>query len=281
MTAGLRPIETTIPCVLSFVFILTAAPSFATQSTVCQPVRHGETATQLARRITGDGRNKYQPWFQIVDQSSRSVPKSQYDRIRPGWHACVIKEERHEVAKEERHEQVESRILPTSLRVAPQPQAPALQNESPAADPLDLLRPLDGVDLTLVWIGAAVALPFLGWRVLDSYVARRKAVSIVMQHFAQRFVSEFERPLIQQPEERPVRARLRLSPMRSRLDILLAPGEGRRYPNLSDHKKNMEYDVVRVLRVLADRSFVRDPLYSQAGWVVVPFRFKVAKSRQV
>lgn len=279
MTAGLRAIETTIRCALPFVFVLGAAPAFASQSSVCQPVRHGETATQLARRITGDGRNKYQPWFQIVDGSSRSVPKSQYDRIRPGWQACVVKEERHEVAREERPEQVDSRILPTSLRVAPQ--APALQSESPPTVPLDVLRPIEGVDLTLVWVGAAVILPFVGWRILDGFVARRKASSIVMQHFAQRFVSEFERPLIQQPQERPVRARLRLSLTRSRLDILLAPGEGRRYPNLSDHKKNMEYDVVRVLRVLSDRSFVRDPLYSQAGWVVVPFRFKASQSRQV
>jgi hypothetical protein len=277
MTAGLRAIATTIRCALPLVFVLVATPSFA--SSVCQTVRHGETATQLARRLTGDGRNKYQRWFQIVDRSSRSVPKSQYDRIRPGWQACVVKEERHEVAREEPQEQVESRILPASLRVAPQ--APALQNESPPVVPVVLLRPIENIDLTLVWIGAAVILPFVGWRVVDGYVARRKAASIVMQHFAQRFVSEFERPLIQQSPERPVRARLRLSLTRSRLDILLAPGEGRRYPNLSDHKKNMEYDVVRVLRVLADNSFARDPLYSQAGWVVVPFRFKAGQSRQV
>ena len=37
----------------------------------------------------------------------------------------------------------------------------------------------------------------------------------------------------------------------------------------------MEYDVVRVLQSLADDSFVPDSLYSQAGWVVVSFRFKV------
>ena len=92
-----------------------------------------------------------------------------------------------------------------------------------------------------------------------------------------RFVSEFERPLIQQPAERPVRSRLRLSPARAKLEILLAPGQGRRYPNLSDHRKNVEYDVVRILRLLADDSFVSGPLYTQAGWVVVPFRFKVGQ----
>ena len=74
-----------------------------------------------------------------------------------------------------------------------------------------------------------------------------------------------------------MRSRLRLSPARARLKILLAPGQGRRYPNLSDHRKNVEYDVVRVLGLLADDSFVRDSLYTQAEWVVVPFRFKVGR----
>ena len=42
----------------------------------------------------------------------------------------------------------------------------------------------------------------------------------------------------------------------SRLDILLAPGAGRRYPNLSDHRSNVEYDVQRVLTLLKDEPFV-------------------------
>ena len=79
---------------------------------------------------------------------------------------------------------------------------------------------------------------------------------VVMKHFAHRFVREFERPLIQQPTERPLRSRLRLSPARARVEILLAPGQGRRYPNLSDHRKNVEYDVVRV-HPIARRRLVR------------------------
>ena len=39
----------------------------------------------------------------------------------------------------------------------------------------------------------------------------------------------------------------------------------------------MEYDVVRIHRLLADDSFVRDPLYTQAGWVVVPFRLNAGQ----
>ena len=70
-----------------------------------------------------------------------------------------------------------------------------------------------------------------------------------------------------------MRARLRRGARLRRFDILLAPGEGRRYPNLSDHKKNVEYDVARVMHVLGDDSFVSGPPYTQAGWIVVPFQF--------
>jgi hypothetical protein len=49
------------------------------ESLICHPIRSGETAAELSRRITGESRNTYQSWFQIMDASSRFVPKSQYD----------------------------------------------------------------------------------------------------------------------------------------------------------------------------------------------------------
>jgi hypothetical protein len=138
----------------------------------------------------------------------------------------------------------------------------------------EAIDPVAGsVDLTFVWLGAAVVVPLFCWRIADNNMARRKTVLLVILHYSHRFVREFERPLIQQPTEPPLRARLRLRPARGRVDILLAPGEGRRYPNLSDHRKNLEYDVVRIVRLLGDDSFVREPLYTHAEWVVVPFRF--------
>jgi hypothetical protein len=207
----------------------------------------------------------YQPSFQIMDASSRFVPKSQYDRIRRGWRACIVKE------------RVESRVEPAArVETLEAAEVPLASQQTVAAD----IVPSPGsVDLTFVWLGAAVVLPLVGWKALDNYASRRKTSLIVMKHFAHRFVREFERPLIQHRAERPVRSLVRLSPVRSRLDILLAPGEGRRYPNLADHKKNVEYDVVRILRVLGDDSFVRDPLYTQEGWVVVPFRFKMSRKQ--
>jgi hypothetical protein len=218
-----------------------------------------------------------------MDPSSRVVPKSQYDRIRPGWRACIVKEAIERVPPATQFQEREVADVPAVPVGSPEPtSAVALHPISGVAWSLpnraaDALRAIDGVDLTWVWLGGAVILPLFAWKIVDGYASRRRSVSIVMEHFALRFLREFERPLIQRPAEHPVRSQLRLSPARARLEILLAPGQGRRYPNLSDHKKNMEYDVVRILQVLADDSFVRDPLYTQAGWVVVPFRFKAGR----
>jgi hypothetical protein len=119
-----------------------------------------------------------------------------------------------------------------------------------------------------------MVVPWFGWRIVDDHLARRKTVSIVVQSFAQRFVDEFERPLLRYDvADCPVRSSLSLGARRGRFSILLAPGEGRRYPNLSDHKKNVEYDVARVMHVLGDDSFVSGAPYTKAGWIVVPFQF--------
>jgi len=119
-----------------------------------------------------------------------------------------------------------------------------------------------------------MVVPWFGWRIVDDYLDRRKTASIVMRYFVQRFLDEFERPLVRYDVgDRPVRSRVRFGVRRGRFNILLAPGEGRQYPNLSDHKKNVEYDVARVMRVLADDSFVIGAPYTKAGWIVVPFRF--------
>ncbi len=271
MSCDSRLVRTLSGFGLMAVVTLTAVPQSAfAETSICHPIRGGETATQLARRLTGDGRNKYQPWFQIMDASSRFIPKSQYDRIHRGWRACIVKE----AATQSPVQPVAQRET-DALPVVPSGRAqPTVATAIPSASGVD-----GGLDLTLVWLGAAVALPLFGWKIADDYAARRKTVLLVMRHFAHRFVREFERPLIQQPEEPPLRARLRLSPARRRVDIMLAPGAGRRYPNLSDHRKNVEYDVGRIVRLLADDSFVRDPLYTHAEWVVVPFRFNVGRKQ--
>ena len=287
---------------LSVVLISTApTPVFAQQrarmraedeSLVCNTIRRSESATQVARRITGDSRNAYQAWFQIRNPLSRFVPKSQYDRIRPGWRACVPRLALHVVAAKaipvkgpdvgdasEAPESPESaRALATSAALAVPaalPAAAALAGTADRSRPPHLVRTIGSLDLIIVWLGAALAVPWFGWRLVDGYLARRKTAAIVMRHFADRFVAEFERPLVRYDvAQRPVRSRLRFKARPGRFDILLAPGDGRRYPNLSDHKKNLEYDVARVLQVLSDESFVSRALYVQAEWVVVPFIFR-------
>jgi hypothetical protein len=133
-------------------------------------------------------------------------------------------------------------------------------------------RHLGNLDLAIVGFGAVIAVPWFGLQILDGYVTRRKTASVLAKHFANRFIAEFERPLLQYDDtERPLRARVRRA-RRGRFDICLAPGAGRRYPNLTDHKQNVEYDVDRVLHAIDDDAFVKGELYTQDEWVVVPFQ---------
>ncbi len=261
------------------------ATDASAQLPVCHAIRRAESATQAARRVTGNGRNAYQAWFQIMNASSRFVPKSQYDRIHAGWRACVMPairnaswnanhfevEEGTSGSEPRSRSSVAVRAAPVTLGSA---DAGVVIGGSPQSATSDIFRTLGGVDLTMLWLCASLGVPWLGWLVVDDYLTRRKTVAIVVRYFVHRFVDEFERPLVRYDVgERPVRSRFRRGARLKRFDILLAPAEGRRYPNLSDHKKNVEYDVARVMHVLADDSFVSGAPYTQAGWIVVPFQF--------
>ena len=130
----------------------------------------------------------------------------------------------------------------------------------------------DGAIDVVLWVGLLVAVGLIVSGLHD-YV---RADAAPLQSFGERFVHEFARPLVRlHPSEPVVEARLRVRPHRAQVDVLLAPRGGRPYPNLIDHKQNVEYDVERVLRVLEDRRFVRGALYAQGRWVVVPLQFQV------
>jgi hypothetical protein len=253
---------------------------------VCHAMTRGESAAQAARRVTGNDQNAYQQWFQILDPSSRFVPKSQYNRIRAGWRACVIKPAIRSVSSDANHveepaaaevsEAADVSQAPSGSSVLAVLTAPASADgvDRPHLPAPDIRRLFGWGDLTMLWLCAALVVPWFGWRIVDDYLARRKTASFVLRYFVQRFVDEFERPLVRYDSgERPVRSRVRFGVRRGRFKILLAPGEGRRYPNLFDHKKNVEYDVARVMGVLADDSFVSGTPYAKAGWIVVPFQF--------
>jgi hypothetical protein len=267
------------------VLMLDALPAAAfAQSPVCHVIRRGESATQAARRVTGNGQNAYREWFQILTPSSRFVPKSQYNRVSLGWRACIVRPAIQRLSSNANHvEESEAAdvskapgrsTVPEGLAV-PAPLESADAGEGPQSAASDVMKKLRGFDFTMLWLCAATVVPWFGWRIADGYLTRRKTTAIVVQSFANRFVDEFERPLVRYDvEERPVRSRLRRGARVRRFDILLAPAEGRRYPNLLDHKKNVEYDVARVMYVLGDDSFVSGALYTQAGWTVVPFQFR-------
>ena len=123
-----------------------------------------------------------------------------------------------------------------------------------------------------LWIAFVLAIALIGSGLHD-YVRDRTEP---LQRFGERFVHEFARPLVQvRPSEPVVDARLRVRPCRAQVEVLLAPRDGRNYPNLVDHKQNVEYDVERVLRVLKDQRFGHGPLYAQGRWVVVPLHLQV------
>jgi hypothetical protein len=126
-----------------------------------------------------------------------------------------------------------------------------------------------------LWSSLALALAFICWLV-DDRLAGRQDTLRAMKHYADRFVTEFERPL-RQPHrsQRPIQSRVRFKPGRARFDVMLAPDAGLRYPNLTDHKSNVMYDVVRIQRALSEHAFVSSRPYARGRWVVVPFRFRV------
>jgi hypothetical protein len=224
---------------MSSVVLIAFAALIAARGAVAQPlrctaIRPGDTATQVAKRITGEARSTWEPWFQIVDPAtSRVVPKAGYDYVRAGWNACVV---------------TETRTVAPSV------------NNTPGNFAL--------------W-AALLALIALATHGADHYFSDRAKVLGAMRQFGQRFVQEFERPLTGPDlSARPIQSRLRFTPHSARLDILIAPGAGHRYPNLADHRNNVEYDLKRVLHLLRDESFINGPPYMNGTWVVLPFQLK-------
>jgi hypothetical protein len=96
-----------------------------------------------------------------------------------------------------------------------------------------------------------------------------------MVTFSRAFVNNFERGLVTDGVgAHPVHARMRCVPGKRRLEILLAPAAGRRYPNLADHRRNLEYDVKRIAHRLGHQAFVPCPPRAEGQWVVIPFSFR-------
>ena len=236
--------------VLLVVLAFAAGSSHAdAQRLTCFTIRPGDTVARAAIRLTGAAENRHRAWFQIIDPSTRRVvAKSQYDRVHAGWRACVAQETR-------------------AIR------STALVRPAPATGTSMIDRILGAGVAPALWVVVIVAAACL-WNVCDQYLAERRRTLEAMRWFGQAFVREFERPLLQLPAPSPIRARLRPRPERGRVEVLLAPGSGRRYPNLTDHKANLTYDVARIMHGFRDQPFTPVPPYAEGPWVVVPFLFQ-------
>jgi hypothetical protein len=240
--------------VLPLVLLLAAAPvCAAAREFVCSNVRPGDTAAGLALRLTNSADNRHAPWFQILDPArSRFVAKRAYHAILPGWKVCIA---RDAFASRSRPQV----MVPWNR---PKPDQSPVSNRSAALDFVYASIVIAAVCGSLIAVPAA-----------KKHLDTRCALLDSMSGFAAAFVGEFARPLPRKSAaDRPIRARLKCAPYRARLDILVAPSEGHTYPNLTDHKKNFEYDIERVLRVVPYQPFVRGEPYSRGDWVVIPFR---------
>jgi hypothetical protein len=138
-------------------------------------------------------------------------------------------------------------------------------------EPMVALSAAPGGDFwLLILVCSAAATVYFA---LLSSIDRRKAASRALQAFGAAFVREFERPLIDERSPHAVlRSELALSRDGRSLEVLLAPTDGRRYPNLADHRTNVEYDVERVLSFLNDRRFTCGPLRTRGSWVAIPLQ---------
>ncbi len=140
-----------------------------------------------------------------------------------------------------------------------------------------------GIVLSLAYLCASLF--FLLWlmcRAIDDFFSQREKALADMRRFGEAFIREFERPLLQQPFlVSPIRTRLRARPDRGRLEVFLAPNGCQRYPNLSDHRTNVAYDVARVLLTIHHHSFVCGELSARGEWVVVPFQLQRQVRRNV
>jgi hypothetical protein len=254
---------------LAILLLCAAAPLAEAQQFVCSPIRRGDTASRLARRLTGNPAAAYSVAFQVRDPARQLfVPKSQYVRLSPHWEACVA------------IEPVTSTPLPYSPVVASD--VPAVAPAGPAMTPAPLaitsVRPSPALSVRshddfvfMAKMASAALFMLLIYAVVDWRTPA--PIPPLMQHAGEQFIIAFARPLIDPSSSvPPIQARLRFRRRAQQLEISIAPGAGRRYPNLVDHKRNVEYDVDRVMRVLGHHFVLSDHLRASGKWVVVPIR---------
>ena len=254
-----------LPAVL--LLLLCALPSrVAAQQFVCWPIAAGDTASSLARRLTGNADAAYSLAFQIRDPARRMfVPKSHYQRLRADWQACVAP------ALVPKTPVVYAPVV--ALAASPMvPDRPiAITPRALASTPLAVTR----ADRTLAGVRVAAAVAAVLFVVLLLVVVgslTRQTLPPSVRRAGENFLTVFAQPLFDPSSGvPPIQARLQFVRRTQQLEIFMAPGPGHRYPNLADHKMNVEYDVDRVIRVLGNYVLSGSPR-AAGKWVVVTLR---------
>ena len=122
-----------------------------------------------------------------------------------------------------------------------------------------------------IQVGLIAWITLLAWLLTEAYFFGAQAIPAELRSFGDRFVQAFGRSLMQQRSDAPpIMARLRFVRRSQVLEILIAPNQGRSYPNLTDHRSNLEYDVDRVLALMGRQHRVTGRLYAEGKWVVIP-----------
>ena len=248
--------------------LLCAVPSIVhAEEFVCSPIARTDTVSTLARRLIGKSSAAYSDAFQIRDPARRMfVPKSQYQRLRAHWQACVLVRPRESVAPAPVAPEAAA-ILPEAPMATPIPMA--VSSVSPA---LTVAESSSSDGVAGPALGAAALLIFLTGLAVTGWLAPR-SMPAPMQQAGDAFTAVFARPLIDPSSATPpIDTRLRFVRRTQQLEIFIAPGPGRRYPNLADHKKNVEYDINRVIRVLGNHVVLAGSLRAHGRWIVVPIR---------
>jgi hypothetical protein len=246
--------------VLSVLAMAAAGPATAagpydttTERFHCYRLRTGDTAANVAERLTGHRGNLSGSLFQIFDSNRQLVSKTEYNRIAPGWTVCLA-EGRSSVA---------------------------VQTSTPAKPVVSVQQSLAMTELQTTfydpgvwWVASLVLVATTSVFALNSW-RKQRALEHVMRRFGGDFVREFGRPWTHYRGAGALpRARLRVNPRRARMEVLVAPSPGRTYPNLTDHRGNVEYDVGRITAALTHGAFASVQPYAEGDWVVLPFQFK-------
>ena len=252
--------------VVALLLLCTLPSRVDAQPFVCQPIAAGDTASSLARRLTGSAAAAYGLAFQIRDPVRRMfVPKSHYQRLQSDWQACVAPgpAPKTAVAYAPVVELAASAIVPdppiptTPPALASPPLTVALVDRTPIHVPF---AGMTGAALLFIVVLSTAVL--LAPRPIPPSVRRD----------GENFVTVFARPLIDESSRvPPIQTRLRYRRRQQQLELSIAPARGHRYPNLADHKKNVEYDIDRVLRVLGNHVLSKPPR-ANGKWVIVTIK---------